>query len=452
MEEQTQASQQLDQQLDEELFGSLEVLSIEASSSDISTSVYTREKNDESNSQITDESGDVPIHYVNNAARKRQKVTTEDEPLIDTTAALAKNSKKTARMQKRLQKKEARKVHSEIHSLLDFPQELLLMITSFLQPSDIFTMLRLSKSLRTFVLQNERAVADEIMARRYWVLKQCFLLPIALEQVPPEACPVLMSDEWQYRLRIHKNPYQHIKPIDPWVSCTCMSCVLAWNYLNIILDLAHWSHNLENREPLPIIPRGKNPEWNVQLLERHAAIVRKAMTSPLVYARILQKHLRTTTATIIRSGGSKRKGCLVDIPKPRTYGLTDTDATTETDEYLERKGPESYQHPYMRDNYYNLEAFVPNRKWRHKEKEWAYYTKWPQPHLNDLNWLMAKFDSMPENTSWKPTSGSESPPDDLKWTNVPSVIATQQIGRSNEPRHPWFNKDEYEGILPGHAH
>jgi hypothetical protein len=181
-----------------------------------------------------------------------------------------------------------------------------------------------------------------------------------------------------------------------------MSCVLAWNNLCIILDLAHWQGNFDNREPLPIIPRGRNPEWNIDLLEKNAEIVTKAMHSPLAHARILQTHLDVTTRTILRTEKYRRKGDN-DKPntkdktvppqprKPRLYHLTDDEAAAGTDEYLERSGPPSYQPIYMRDNYYSVEAFVPNRKWDKDEQRWHYYSKWPKPHENDLAWLVARF-------------------------------------------------------------
>jgi hypothetical protein len=375
-------------------------------------------------------SNELPVHYVSNAAiRRRPKVFSDDEPLVDTTVALAKNSKKTARLQKRQQRKQARKVHSEIQSLLDFPQELLLVILGFLQPSDIFIMLRVSRSMRALILGNERSIADESMARHYWVLKQCFPLPVPLERVPSVARPVLMSEQWQDRLRIHKNPYQHIMPINPSDTCTCMSCVLAWNNLNIILDLAHWQQNLETREPLPIIPRGRNPEWNVKLLERHAKIVHKAIQSPLAHACILQKHLRTTNSTIIRSGRWKKKGEKSTVPKPRTFHLTEADAASGTDEYLERSGPTSYQPPYMRDNYYNIEAFVPNRKWDKEKQKWMYYSKWPQPHENDLNWLVARF-----TPKWGST-GLE---------KLSARLSVPQDGEEIVPHHAGDHRDGYD--------
>ncbi|EXJ86512.1 hypothetical protein A1O3_03463 [Capronia epimyces CBS 606.96] len=329
------------------------------------------------------------------ASIRTDTASSDEEPLVDTTAALALHSKKTARLQRRHQKKQsARKVHSDIQSLLDFPSELLLLMLSFLQPSDIYSLLRLNRSMRRFILDNETAIADSIMYRRYWVLRQCFPLPVMLDRVSDAARPALLSQQWQDRLKIHKNPYQHIKQIDPSFVCTCMSCVLAWNNLCIILDLAHWQPNFDNREPLPIIPRGRNPEWNVQLLEKNAQIVTKAMQSSLTHARILQKHLAVTTRTILRSGRWRRKGdktTPAPSQRPRLYHLTDEEAAAGTDEFLERSGPPSYQPIYMRDNYYSVEAFVPNRKWDRDEQRWQYYSKWPKPHENDLAWLVARF-------------------------------------------------------------
>ncbi|OCT54941.1 hypothetical protein CLCR_02958 [Cladophialophora carrionii] len=394
-----------------------------------------------SDGQVTDESNELPIHYVSNSARRRHKVFVEDEPLIDTTAALAKHSKKTARLEKRQQKKQARKVHSEIQSLLDFPQELLLMILGFLQPSEVFTMLRLNKSLRVLITDNERSIADDILRHRYWILKQCFPLPVPFEMVPSVARPALMSEQWQDRLRIHKNPYQHIKHIDPSHTCTCMSCVLAWNNLNIILDLAHWQQNLSTRVPLPVIPRGTNPEWNVNLLDRHAATVTRAMKSPLVYARILQIHLETTTRTIIRSSSWRKKGEKSNAVKPRTYHLTDAEAEAGTDDFLQRSGPPSYQPIYMRDNYYSVEAFVPNRKWGKEDQRWFYYAKWPRPHENDLNWLAARFTPKPEQKAHEPPSGNVTEQSQGSFT-TPNESTTPQDARLMEVTFPLDEKSE----------
>ena len=322
---------------------------------------------------------------------RKEATSDEDEPLNDTTAVLPLRSKKTERLQRKQEKKSRRKVHSDIKSFLDLPGELLLEVLRHFRASDVFGLLRLNQFSRDFVLENEQSIAASIKSRRYWVFNQCFPLPLPLAEVDAVAHGALLSTRWQERLKIHRNPYQHIKQIDAQAVCTCMSCVLAWNNLNIILDLAHWQTNLMTRQPLPIIPRGRTPEWNKELLEMHANIVEQAMSSPLTHARILEKHLATTTGTIIRFSKWRKKGENPSIQKPRLYRLSDEDAARETDEYLERSGPPSYQPIYMRDNYYSVEAFVPNRKWDKEEQRWHYYSKWPKPHLNDLMWVVARF-------------------------------------------------------------
>ena len=144
----------------------------------------------------------------------------ELEPLIDTTAKLSLNSKKILRLRRRAEKKQAiRKAHSHgIQSFLDLPPELLLGVLGHLLPSDVSQLLVLNTSMRSFILGNESAITEEIIKRRYWVLRQCFPLPVTLDHVPVSAQQTLLSQGWQDRLRIHKNPYQHIKPIDPYDS------------------------------------------------------------------------------------------------------------------------------------------------------------------------------------------------------------------------------------------
>lgn len=326
-------------------------------------------------------------------ARRGGDLSSDDEPLIDKTTALSLRSKKTLRTQKKLQRKEAKKVHSDIKSFLDLPHELLSLVFSFLEPSDIFSLQLVSQLTNDIILDYESAIAASIISRRYWVLAQCFRLPIPLSSVPQNAHPALLSPDWQSKLRLHKNPsYQHFAQIDPNELCTCMHCVLAWNNLNIILDLAHFQSHLDAREPLPIIPRGRHPEWNTELLAAHAVTVTKAIYSPLTYARILQLHLQTTTRTILRSSRWRKKGEKADVIKPRLYRMSDADVDVGTDQYLERSGPPSYQAPYMRDNYYTVEAFVPNRKWDKEEGKWLYYPKGGKgPHEADLAWVVARF-------------------------------------------------------------
>ena len=71
----------------------------------------------------------------------------DDEPLVDTTAALQLHSKKTERMQKRLEKKSKKKPAPKPQSFLDLPSELILEILTYLRPSDLFRLQRLNKPM-----------------------------------------------------------------------------------------------------------------------------------------------------------------------------------------------------------------------------------------------------------------------------------------------------------------
>lgn len=313
----------------------------------------------------------------------------EDEPLVDTTAALKLHSKKTERAQKRLHKRQQKFVgRPAATSFLDLPPELLQEVLGYLRPTDLLRLLRVDHSIRDFILENENSLVRDVVKRRYWVLSRCFPVPVALKDVDSTAHPALLSDKRQDMLHIHKKPYQHIKGIDPLQICTCLTCVLAWNNLNVILDLSHWQSNLNSREPIPMISRGTNPEWNQKLLDAHATIVEKAMTSRLTWAVILEKHLRTTVGTILRTFRGRKT-----VHPRRLYHLTPAEANTEHDEFLERSGPPSFELPWHRDNYYNLEAYVPNRKWSKEGEKWLYYVD--GLHEKDLQWVKERFTPEP---------------------------------------------------------
>ena len=111
---------------------------------------------------------------------RREHASEEDEPLNDTTTTLPLHSKKTVRLERKQQKKSQRKVHSDIKSFLDLPGELLVEVLSHLRPSDLFSVLRVSSFSRDFILENEVGIATSLKQRRYWVLNQCFPLPVSL--------------------------------------------------------------------------------------------------------------------------------------------------------------------------------------------------------------------------------------------------------------------------------
>jgi hypothetical protein len=334
------------------------------------------------------------IHHIvtshSHVKRPKRNTTTEprdhEEPLVDTTAILTLRSKKTERMQKRLEKK-SKKPTPKPQSFLDLPSELLLEIFTYLRPRDVFRLKALTRSTKSFIQQNEPAISREIIQTRYSILAQCFPLPIPFSTIDPNYHPALLSPKRQDLLAIHKKPYQHVQPLDHLAICTCMTCVFAWNNLCTIVDLAHWQRALDNREPIPMIPRGQTPSWNQELITHNASLVHDAIVSPLTYAALLALHLDTTTRTILRR--SKYIKARPVMPEHRPYQLSLAEAAQESDAYLARKGPPSYEFPFHRDNYYNLEAYVPNRKWSKEEGCWRYYAG--TQHERDLEWVRERF-------------------------------------------------------------
>ncbi|KAK1079640.1 hypothetical protein LTR33_006216 [Friedmanniomyces endolithicus] len=332
---------------------------------------------------------------------RKTGIAEDDEPLVDTTAAMAKNSKKTRRLQKQQQKKQQRAAaRDRPESFLDLPAELLQDILGYLRPSDVFRLQLLNSATRLFIQQNERAIAKDIMDRRYWVLQRCIPLPIRLEAVDEHTRVVLLNPRREKMTEIHKKPYQHIKPLDPQEVCSCPSCLVAWNNLNVALDFAYFQGHLNHREPIPMIPRGSSPKWNSELTEAHAQIVEKAISSALTYAAILEIHLDSTVGTLLRQVRfppqtrvhQHNKMISTKTFHPSTlYQVTERDANG-SDEFLERDGAlvrPSYDVPFNRDNYYSLLAYVPNRKWSRDERKWLYYAR--GAHDRDLEWTRRWF-------------------------------------------------------------
>ncbi len=311
--------------------------------------------------------------------RKGDTIDEDEEPLVDTTVPIPLRSKRTERLQKKLNLKQtAAKQHATIW---DLPSEIFLDIFTRLRPSDVFRLARANQSLRNFVLEQETTIASEIIRRRYPVLAKCFPLPVLLNTVDMEAHSALLDDRRQAaHLYIHKKPYQHIKTPDIHEICTCLTCLLAWNNLSLVVDFAHWQKNLEHGEPIPIIARGKNPEWNQILISANGDIVEKALYSQLWYAVILSSHLRSTTGSIHRHSNNKGN-------KRRRFRMTIEDVAAETDQFLERSGPPTLNFPHHRDNYYMLEAYLPNRGWNSETGEWQYIPA--SQHARDVEFCKA---------------------------------------------------------------
>lgn len=289
-----------------------------------------------------------PLTAKRSLAPKSINVSDDEEPLEDTTVAIPLRSKRTERMQRRKATRDKRQ--KEKPSLLNLPVELLLDILELLTPSDVFSFSLVTRRFHRLVSTNASALGDEIIKQRYALLAKCLPLPVPLADIDPSVQALLIDEGRQQRLAIHRKPYQHVQSPDPCLVCTCLTCIMTWNNLGLVLDFAHWQDNLDSGEPIPILPRGKVVEWNEALVARNARIVHKAMSNSLHHARILETHLGSTIRSIRRQGKNKgNKRIHVD--------MTEEEAATGTDHFLEKKGPLSLEFPFTRDNYYML--YVP---------------------------------------------------------------------------------------------
>ncbi|KAI1398600.1 hypothetical protein F4819DRAFT_21213 [Hypoxylon fuscum] len=311
----------------------------------------------------------------------RKGEISEDEELgelEDKTEALTLRSKRTERARKR-QARKVKKGENQPQDILSLPFELVLEILALLRPSDVFNLARVSRTFHGFIFQEERRISRLITSWRYVCLEKCFRLPVLMETIDPSIHALVQSPERQELLTIHKKPYQHVQAPDPAEICTCLTCLLRWSSLCLIVDFAHWQRNLDLGEPIPIIQRGKHPEWNQTLIASNAAIVRKALHSPLWHARLLEAHLSSTTRSIRRHAANKGN------KRPR-FRMSKDEMVSGSDMFLERSGPPSFDFPFHRDNYYMLEAYLPNRGWNADKQKWMYVPA--EQHDMDVQYII----------------------------------------------------------------
>ncbi|KAK4454893.1 hypothetical protein QBC34DRAFT_391014 [Podospora aff. communis PSN243] len=284
----------------------------------------------------------------------------DEPPLVDLTQPLPVKSKRTERLRKKLQKKSPAKL-VDARGFGDLPYELTMAIFQFLRPQDLLTLCCVSKGFRTLILAEEHYICNRIIEIRYPILARCLQRPALTENLDEPVRQALQSP-----LRPETQIiYQHVQQPDMALVCTCMTCLLRWNSLCLALDFAHWQDDLDTGKPLPIIPRGTRPAWNRDLLARNAATVRKSLTSPLWYIRILEIHLGAIIRSVRRHGQNKGN-------QRRRFVMTEEDARNETDVFLESRGPQTVDFPFSRDNYYMLEAYLPNRSWSADRDRWIY--------------------------------------------------------------------------------
>lgn len=289
---------------------------------------------------------------------------------------LTVQSKRSERRRKKQQLKQPKPLDSNV-TLLHLPFDILIQILTLLRPSDNFRLARVCRSLQIFILQEYPShIAKAVLRWRYPCLEKCLRLPVPMSQIPQAYQDILLDNgrlqEWERDMM--RRPYQHIKALDPRSVCRCLTCVLRWNVLCLAVDFAHWQDVLDAHEPLPVIPRGRQPAWNYQLLDAHAAVVNKALrpstpshssSAPLWHAVILEAHLASTVRSIRRHRANQ-------FNKRPHFTMTEEEAASGTDTFLQRKGPPSADFPFHRDNYYMLEAYLPNRSWFSETGRWGY--------------------------------------------------------------------------------
>jgi hypothetical protein len=338
-----------------------------------------------------------------------------EKPLIDTTAKLTLRSKKTERLQRKSQRRSKKSTLSDASSpgsndsktttILDLPPELLSQILLNLLPTDLLNLQLVSRSLRSFLTLHSASFTRTLLSTRYAHLSRSFWLPFPLsdETISPRAAHILRHPAYQEKLIIHKAPYtQHIPPPNPAEICSCVSCLLAWNNLCMILDYTFFARTrLHRREPLPVIGRGQRPEWNERLLDTHREVVRRVVLGRrygregLMYAAVLQRYFEVVAVALTRKVKVKRSEDAKVETRPaltpwKAFGITDEEVRGGTDVFLGREGPASFEFPFSRDVYYSLDAYVPARKWSKGEGRWMY----PAPgtvHANDVAWVEARF-------------------------------------------------------------
>lgn len=276
----------------------------------------------------------------------------DEEPLEDKTAALQLRSKRTERQQKKQSKRDRKR--DAIVNLTKLPTELILECLKLLPPGDVLNFGAVNRRFRSLVARNANVIGDSIIKQRYPILTQCFALPKLLTEVDPAMREFLVDEGRQRLLAIHHKPYQHVRPLDLHRVCSCISCFMLFNNLNLALDFAYWQDNLDTGKPLPIIPRGKTPDWNEELVQRNARVVYAALHNSLWHARILELHLNSTVRSIKRH--AKNKG-----NQRKHVEMTDEEASMGTDAFLAKPGPLSLEFPFHRDEYYMLCVKVASR-------------------------------------------------------------------------------------------
>ncbi|KXH46426.1 F-box domain-containing protein [Colletotrichum salicis] len=344
----------------------------------IDNSVFTVINSDGTASYYTS-TGEFIDGEISRPTEATKEVTDSDR--VTAKGALNLRSKKTERMKRKLEKKTAKSSALRTTQLLDLPNETLVDIISHMLPNEVLKTAQTCKTLRKLILHNEKLLSCKIISQRYRVLSKCFRLPVTLDKIDPELHPVLQNDARIDMLGIHRR-YVHIPQPEPYVLCTCLTCVLRWQACCVIVDFNKWRPNLDSGVPITIMRRGQDDAWNIVWKDRITDIVLQAIRSPLAYAHLLEVHLNNTCAAIKRQRANKGN-------RRRHFEMSEADAESLTDNFLEGNGPPTIDLPYSRDNYYMLEAYIPARTWLKDEEKWVYIPA--DFHDRDLDWVAKRW-------------------------------------------------------------
>jgi hypothetical protein len=89
------------------------------------------------------------------------------------------------------------------------------------------------------------------------------------------------------------------------------------------------------------------------------------------------------------------------VAEGKDYGILEEDVRGRGDGFLGRRGPETFEFPWSRDKYYEVDAYVPGRKWVERTEgegegeggqggKWWYFDP-GKVHGNDVGWVVARF-------------------------------------------------------------
>ncbi|OHF00838.1 F-box domain-containing protein [Colletotrichum orchidophilum] len=323
--------------------------------------------------------GDLIDGEISRPTEATKEVTDSDR--VTAKGTLNLRSKKTERMKRKLEKKNAKSSARRVTQLLDLPNETLTDIISHMLPSEVYKTAQTCKTLHELIQHNEKLLSRRIISQRYPILAKCFRLPVILDEIDPELHPVLQNSARIEMLGVHRR-YVHVPQPEPYILCTCLTCVLRWQACCVIVDFDKWRPNLDSGVPITNMRRGQDAGWNMVWKDRITDIVLQAVRSPLAHAHMLEIHLNNTCAAVKRQ--SENKG-----NKRRHFKMSRADVESQTDAFLEGYGQPTIDLPYSRDNYYMLEAYMPGRTWLKDDEKWVYIP--PDFHDRDLDWVAKRW-------------------------------------------------------------